>query len=338
MTLAADTLRRITQASGRAAVVHEQAEGDELERLAFSSAPMVLRDCLQQVSVDGALAPVLGGTWEEVKSMAVGRVEQTGEGPHAVALSYFSRLTDSASFTASARRELLRRHTADARAVVAVTDGALWIEGFVDENLPTATHIIDWPHASGYVRAASQALFGAGTADSVAWTKTYLDLLWEGNAEVVVAELRRLESTTSLEEVRSARHYLERRLDQLRYADFRAAGYPTGSGIVESANKLVVEARLKGPGKHWQRANVNPMLALRCLSANQRWDDSWQEISRRLRRSYRGHRPPAPSGDQPRIPRQPPPPTLSPPLPTFVDGKPTAAHPWKAGLRRRAKT
>ena len=29
-----------------------------------------------------------------------------------------------------------------------------------------------------------------------------------------------------------------------------ATGYPVGSGIVESANKVVVEARLKGRGRH----------------------------------------------------------------------------------------
>ncbi len=44
--------------------------------------------------------------------------------------------------------------------------------------------------------------------------------------------------------------YLEPRAAQLCYAAFRAAGYPIGSGSVESANKLLVEARLKGAGMH----------------------------------------------------------------------------------------
>ena len=38
--------------------------------------------------------------------------------------------------------------------------------------------------------------------------------------------------------------YLEKRLEQVRYTDFLALGYPIGSGAVESANKLVVEVRL----------------------------------------------------------------------------------------------
>ena len=69
--------------------------------------------------------------------------------------------------------------------------------------------------------------------------------------------------------------YLEARADQIRYAEFRAAGYPIGSGIVESANKLVIEARLKGSGMHWARVNVNPMVALRAALCSDRWAARW---------------------------------------------------------------
>jgi hypothetical protein len=43
-----------------------------------------------------------------------------------------------------------------------------------------------------------------------------------------------------------------------------------GSGMVESASKLVVEARLKEAGMHWQRGHVNPVLVLRNAVCNQR--------------------------------------------------------------------
>jgi len=45
---------------------------------------------------------------------------------------------------------------------------------------------------------------------------------------------------------RTAVRYLKARWEQIQYARFREAGYPIGSGIVESACKLVVEQRLKG--------------------------------------------------------------------------------------------
>src|SRR5215831_15538314 len=40
-----------------------------------------------------------------------------------------------------------------------------------------------------------------------------------------------------------------------------------------------MQARLKGAGMHWQRANVNPMLALRTAVCNDRWAEAWEALS-----------------------------------------------------------
>ena len=46
--------------------------------------------------------------------------------------------------------------------------------------------------------------------------------------------------------------YLEKREAQMQYPLFQAQGWPIGSGMVESGNKLVIEARLKCSGMHWK--------------------------------------------------------------------------------------
>jgi hypothetical protein len=145
------------------------------------------------------------------------------------------------------------------------------------------------------------------------------------------------------EDVRRVRHYLEKRADLIDYPRYLAAGLPIGSGIVESANKLVVEARLKGAGMHWARPHANELLALRSVICSARWEGHWPEMSRGLRRRHHrcaiAPRPtpaPAPEAE----PDPPPDPLLTdPPPPSFINGKPTDAHPWKAALtRRNAKT
>jgi hypothetical protein len=55
--------------------------------------------------------------------------------------------------------------------------------------------------------------------------------------------------------------YLQAQQAQIQYAAFRAVPYPIGSGSVESANKLLVDARLKGAEMRWAPASVNPMVA-----------------------------------------------------------------------------
>jgi hypothetical protein len=61
------------------------------------------------------------------------------------------------------------------------------------------------------------------------------------------------------------------------YPTYRAAGWPIGSGSVESSHKHVVQARLKGTGMHWRPEHINPMLALRLALLNERWEEAWQE-------------------------------------------------------------
>ena len=75
----------------------------------------------------------------------------------------------------------------------------------------------------------------------------------------------------------------KKRKQQMQYPRFQAQGWPIGSGIVESGNKLVVEARLKGAGMHWAEEHVNPMLALRNILCSGRWKEDWPTIETRLR-------------------------------------------------------
>ncbi len=62
----------------------------------------------------------------------------------------------------------------------------------------------------------------------------------------------------------------------MQYRTYQETGWPIGSGSVESANKLVVEARLKGAGMRWHRRNVDPMLVLRNAVCNHEWKQTWQ--------------------------------------------------------------
>lgn len=65
--------------------------------------------------------------------------------------------------------------------------------------------------------------------------------------------------------------------NRLAYAHFQAQGWPIGFGAVESANDLVVEARLKGAEMRWARGHIDPLLALRCAACNDRWDQTWTQ-------------------------------------------------------------
>jgi hypothetical protein len=113
---------------------------------------------------------LIGGTWTEVKTVALGTVIPRADGMvHACELSYFSRLTDADTFCRLSTVETQRRATETAGTIVAVADGASWCQGFIDLRRPDAVRILDFAHALEHLGAVAQAVHGMGTAAASAW-------------------------------------------------------------------------------------------------------------------------------------------------------------------------
>ncbi len=297
VTTSEATARRHAEAAGAAYVAWQTAEVERIERTLPAPPPGPVR---QLVSPDGALVPLVRGEWAEVKTVAIGAiqppVQKDGETiVHTTELSYFSRLAEAATFTHLATVETQRRGTERAETICAVSDGAEWIQGFLDVQCHTAVRILDFYHAASYVAQVGQAQLGEGTREFKEWLTTTLHELKHGSPDQVLQTLREMQRLRqggsalpeTLDRVNTAIQYLETRRPHLEYARFQAAGYPIGSGSVESGNKLVVEARLKGAGMHWAREHVNPMLGLRDVLCSERWDADWPEITQQLRQQQR---------------------------------------------------
>ena len=294
-TLSEPTVRRQTEAAGAAYVAVQTAAVTALER----ALPAAAGAAVLQLSVDGALVPLVGGKWAEVKTLALGLVEAPGDGAavRASQCSYFSRLADHATFTRLALVETARRGVADAGVVVALGDGAGWVQEFIAAHCPDAVRILDWCHAVGYLGQVAEACFGAAPAQAAHWLAAQTRELLEGDPDRVLGKLRGLGADLAASAdpaaqakqrvVATSLHYLAARRAQIHYAALRAAGYPIGSGLVESANKLVVEARLKGAGMHWARPHVAPLLALRNIVCSDRWAEAWPLLLTALRRQAR---------------------------------------------------
>jgi hypothetical protein len=342
--VSAATTQRLTEAVGLAT---EALEDAAVTAIAETWPPVPPGPPTALVSVDGAMVPLVGGVWAEVKTLVVGEVEPrpsaTEPAPAVTsALSYYSRLASAERFAEGSLLELHRRGLERAERVIAVTDGAEWIQGFLDYHCPKALRILDFPHAASRICQIGDMVLGEGTAASSTWRSKHLHALKQEGPRGVLAEVRRL-AAGRLEVAVVAENlaYLEKRVGQMQYPQYQAAGWPIGSGVVESANKLVVEARLKGAGMHWSRASVNPMLALRNAVCNQRWDEVWEQSAERLRQQGRPvrrvtpKRPlEAPTAPEPPTVAVPPSAAAKPPGPR----KPAANHPWRRPFSTKAKS
>jgi hypothetical protein len=181
--------------------------------------------------------------------------------------------------------ETERRGVSVSAAVGAVTDGAEWCQGFVDFHRFDAVRILDFPHAAEHLNTIGQAAFAQDVAGQKQWlTEQLHQLKHDGPVAVLTAAQKLAEAHPDQLELTKALNYLLKREAQLDYPAFQAAGWPIGDGAVESANKLVVENRLKGSGMHWSPALVDPMLALRNIAVNDRWTEAWPQIHGERRR------------------------------------------------------
>lgn len=283
LTVSAATVRRHTEAVGATAVAQAEAEVARLER--EMPVPRVHPERLV-VGADGAMVPLVGGDWAEVKLASIGEPADTARSalvPHAGVpvrtqhLSYFARLADAETFGRQALGERHRRGLERAAAVAAVQDGAPWLQGFIDLHRPDALRILDWPHAAQHLTDVAEAVFGVQTARAHRVAERLRRWLWEEGPPRVLAILAGWERAYAAPDhpqrpaVATAVAYFRERRAQLDYPAFRAAGWPVGSGATESGHKQVMQARMKRAGMRWARSHVNPLLAVTLVEHNGRW-------------------------------------------------------------------
>ncbi|SRR6266566_3661631 len=348
------TARRATLEAGVAALTVWEAEAKHLKQ----ELPPAPRGAEKQaMSADGAFAPLVGGEWGEVKTLVIGEVSRNKRGDICTQqLSSFSRLCNVEHFEEAALVETHRRGLEKAAEVCAVQDGAEWLPGVVDYHRADAVRILDFAHAAEHISDMAQAATSAGSALADDWLAKQLHELKHNGPSQVLADLRGLVAKhPNVKELTDHLAYLDKREAQMQYPAFQAAGWPIGSGCVESANKVVVEARLKGAGMHWRPENVNPMLVLRNAVCNERWDETWQASTRQRqhsRQQLRGERTQAryeqalvrllwlwcrPPTPRPAV--EPAPGPVSPPTAPAAPAprRPAANHPWRRPLVVRPK-
>jgi hypothetical protein len=345
------TVRRLSEQAGAFSEARQTAQSHQES----PKEPVQPAGTKQAMSTDGAYVPLVKGQWAEVRTVAIGEVKEEtnssgGTLIHVRHLSYFSRMTDAETFADLAEVEMRRRGTRSAKAVCAVNDGADWIQGFIDLHRPDAVRILDFPHAAEHVNALVEALQQLGVPLPPNVLERSLHVLKHRGPTLLLRWCDRLpEALCEHELVKRQVQYFRKRLTLLQYPRFQQGGWPIGSGMVESANKAVVQARLKGSGMHWSPAHVNPMLALRTAVCNERWSEAWRDLlaeqhsqlanQRRHRATARFQslisslmlfllqfRPP------PSKPSPPPPPKPPEPAATLPGSScPSPHHPWKRG-------
>jgi hypothetical protein len=167
-----------------------------------------------------------------------------------------------------------------------VSDGApdlvTWLKKHTEEQ------VLDYYHAAGYLDLAAPAFY-LKPEEAAAWAAVARQDLLEtpGAASKLLAEMvaRREGPGPRLSRAAGAGldkaiGYIEPRLERMDYAKLRGQGIPIGSGVTESACKLIIKHRMCGPGMRWGHRAADHVLALRrLLHSDGMWRVLWSKLS-----------------------------------------------------------
>jgi hypothetical protein len=298
-----DSLRRITEGWGQTVATQRADEAQRANTPVLVDESPRMRRVIEvepiapqaSLSTDGAMVRIRAEGWKEVKVVAVSEVcvQKAGERARDAARpsrrdddplvtlrqhSYQAGLWDADTFAPYQYAEGLRRGLEHCVHVTSTNDGAPWIERVTRLNFPGVPQIIDWSHAAQHLWTVANEVQGEQTPAAQRWAETQLDALWNGHVAEVVQTLDRLllEQASYPPLVQQAPDYFRLRQKQMQYDQFRAQGWPIGSGVVESAANTVVHHRLKRPGRGWKRECAQAMLAALCELHSHRFERAWQ--------------------------------------------------------------
>ena len=220
------------------------------------------------VAGDGSMLLTRELGWKETKVAVVARGENVVPDKAIIAPRYVAILGGQDEFRAALKAALDAESADDVMRIIWLGDGARENWTLANDLCPFAIQILDFIHAVQNAMVCGKALLGEGDPSLPLWEERIHQLI---DANSPVAAIRELldcmefcsdEQLTALDAL--VRYYRTNET-RMRYTEFRAAGLPIGSGIVESAHKHVLQSRMKQAGQRWSILRGRRMVQLRAL-------------------------------------------------------------------------
>jgi len=273
IAISGDTAWRIAESMGKR-IKNERQEREQEVLYGGVEAPDVAPGRLY-VGIDGAHVPMYDGSYHEAKC---GIVYQTQEHNGKIKISnakYLGTLERTAAFGDQVYALAFDQGVEKASDLACLGDGATWIWNSFSHHYPAAVQILDYYHATEHLDDVAKAWYGEEDDRAKCWLEAReLDLLSDCVEDVIKSIRSWHPKDERAKEIRRVElGYLEKNKDRMRYATFKANGYHIGSGLVESACKMIVTQRLKQSGMRWSEPGAESIVHLRSFLLSDRSAD-----------------------------------------------------------------
>jgi hypothetical protein len=146
---------------------------------------------------------------------------------------------------------------------VFIADGAKWIWNWIDEYYPGSIQILDFYHCKEHLCQFARQYFPED--ESKAWVEQCVEHLKTEQVDVLLDDIEKLPPKKAhlQKEKEKLLNYPGNNKKRINYGKFIGEGLLTGSGAIESANRDVIQKRMKLSGQRWTLQGAKQMLNLR---------------------------------------------------------------------------
>lgn len=188
-------------------------------------------------------------------------------------------------------RDAQARDPEYSRQWVVLLDGALHLWNLVSEHLSGIEYIgiLDIIHVVEYLFLAGNVLHGKKKSKKKdQWVYKQLVRILKGHVGQVIGGLKqsitkRKFSKNKLKSINDVIRYLDNHREWMKYDEYLKAGYPIGTGVVESSCGHLVKDRMEGSGRRWSIDGAEATLLLRSVYKSGDWDAYWKAHMQRER-------------------------------------------------------
>lgn len=154
--------------------------------------------------------------------------------------------------------------------LVFICDGARWIWNWIDEYYPESTQILDFYHCKEHLFTFAKIYYAKDESLAKKWVDASIDMLLAKKVEELLASIEQLacnQKQTEKEKIKLF-NYLQNNQKRINYGLYKEQGLLFGSGAIESANRNIIQKRMKLSGQRWTLSGAQQMLNLRVCFKN----------------------------------------------------------------------
>lgn len=152
-------------------------------------------------------------------------------------------------------------------------DGASWIRKARDDHFPDALLILDFFHLCENTGNYANFIFKDKEDLAKKTTDRWCNLLENGQWQLVLKELEPYKNIKLKEGIVNLPEYIYNNRDSINYPEYKKRDLFIGSGAIESANKKVIQSRLKLTGQRWSIQAINNVATLRAKQCSDLWNE-----------------------------------------------------------------